>query len=114
MSTKPRSIKSFKFFVFMVFMGFTGYYSYSNVVSVSRDIVVIVYPNPSSGEIFIASDLTANDIQIYNSLGQRVPISMVRQNELWRISVADLANGTYFVHFMTKAGLAVERFIVIH
>jgi len=93
---------------------FDGNYSYSHIVAVSKDIIVNIYPNPGSGEIFIASELTENDIQIYNTRGQRVNISMVKQNELWRISVADLANGTYFVHFNTEAGLAVERLIVSH
>jgi uncharacterized delta-60 repeat protein len=59
----------------------------------------ILYPNPSSGEVFIKSSGTVEHTEIYNAIGQLVTKSNVMNN---RIDVSTLCAGTYIVKLYTS------------
>jgi hypothetical protein len=54
----------------------------------------LVYPNPSSGTIYLKSSLNHSKIKIYNVLGQIVLESIIEKDELLKF---DLNPGVYFV-----------------
>ena len=70
-----------------------------------------IYPNPSIGAIYIASeqDLNGKDVTIYNLAGQIIKKMNFVNNS---VIVTDFENGLYFIGIETERGKIVEKFIV--
>ena len=60
---------------------------------------VVVYPNPTMGVFNIETELDVKQIEVYNSLGQKVLTTSNRQ-----INLQTAANGLYFVTVITNNG----------
>ena len=72
-----------------------------NVESVTDDNDLAVYPNPASDVIYVKGE-DIQYVEIYNSLGLKVISKNV--SDLESISIADLANGMYFLRVLNKNG----------
>lgn len=91
---------------------FDGDFEYSNSITVNKEIEVAIYPNPTNGLVYIQSKDFAENILLYNTVGQQIPIQTIEENSVWRLSTEELAKGTYFVHFVTQGGVVVEQLVV--
>jgi len=60
---------------------------------------VTVYPNPTTGIFNVESDLDIKQMEVYNSLGQKVLTTFNRQ-----VNLQAAANGLYFVTVITNDG----------
>ncbi len=79
---------------------------------------VELFPNPAANVVRVEGYLpssTATTISIVNALGQTVsvnkfPAGGTMFSEV--ISVADLANGTYFMNIATEGGNVSKQFVI--
>lgn len=81
-------------------IGAYEYHDQSGIFGRKRDITFKVYPNPTTGKIFVQSDDpgTGNMIELYNILGQRFNVrAMVHAGNIVEIDMSDLPNGIYLV-----------------
>lgn len=72
-----------------------------NVESVAADNVVTVYPNPAN-EVIYVKGVDIQEVEIYNSLGQKVMSKNVNDSE--SINIAGLSSGMYFVRTQDREG----------
>lgn len=68
-----------------------------------------VYPNPTADfvNIQLSEGIELHSVNIYSTSGQ-----LVKTNSNQRISISELAKGTYFLEVITKQGKAGKSFIV--
>jgi hypothetical protein len=90
----------------------TGNSQMSNIIKVklSNDVGISIYPNPTSGSIFISlSPLFVNKnltIHITNSLGQVVKLaSLPKANSVVTLNLKELSNGTYQCIIIEKGNI---------
>ena len=96
--------------------------SYNEELSLShssKDIDLILYPNPVNDELFIAglslASLTNLKIDLINSIGQVATVSTeIKDIESLSISTSHLKNGHYFLRISHKEGIITRPFIVNH
>ncbi|MDR6528559.1 hypothetical protein J2787_003996 [Chryseobacterium rhizosphaerae] len=69
---------------------------------------VHIYPNPTTGIIYLNAQSVPEKVEVYNALGQKIRTS---QN-VSRIDISDLAAGTYILNITSKAE-GVSTFKVI-
>lgn len=77
---------------------------------------IILYPNPTKEylEIRVDGDVNVTGIEVYDVYGKLVNIVETFQEtpiQMTRINVSDLANGMYFVRFMTGEGTVTKTFV---
>jgi hypothetical protein len=71
-----------------------------NSVNEIENINLTIFPNPSSGSLFIKTDLLLNEIKIFDLVGNIVfHKNQINQSHL---TVDDLPNGTYFISVTDK------------
>lgn len=67
-----------------------------------KKLNVTVYPNPANELVYIETDETLYDYEIYNTLGQKLLKDTFKGASF--INLHSLANGTYFVKLTTQQG----------
>ena len=73
---------------------------------------VNIYPNPVENELFLATDVSAEEISIYDIYGRQVLSQRVNESTSQQVvDVTDLNAGVYFVKLKTDEGDIVRRFI---
>lgn len=73
-----------------------------------------LYPNPSSGEVFIEAEEVIGEevwINVYNTLGQRVYRAGLNRSERNTFSITE--NGLYYVSFVIDGQIAQTKKVVI-
>ena len=75
------------------------------------DIVSAIYPNPTSGDLYITTTASMKNISIVNALGQVVYNEDTEGTET-RIDMAKFGNGLYMVNIVTVNGTSTHRIIV--
>jgi Secretion system C-terminal sorting domain len=93
---------------------FNGDYEYSQAVAVSRDFDLAIFPNPADGDVIISGEFEIGEIEVYNAIGQKIPLEIVEENGLLTFSTQDLVNGTYLIVFSNAAITGVKKLIVSH
>ncbi|HTA61889.1 MAG TPA: FG-GAP-like repeat-containing protein [Bacteroidia bacterium] len=77
----------------------------------NQDTEVKVYPNPTSSIIQVSvSNYQAEEIKIYDVLGNIVVSSLIEKQRETTIDMSNLKSGIYFVH----VGNNVQKFVVQH
>ncbi len=74
-----------------------------------------VYPNPSSGKFILKweeEQRTNADMEIYNSLGEKVMDNKQMINGEFQIDLSDQPNGIYFVNVKTDKESLIQRIII--
>lgn len=58
-----------------------------------------IYPNPSDGALYldIENNHLVESLMVINFMRQKVPVSIMKNNDRYEISTGNLANGTYFL-----------------
>jgi hypothetical protein len=69
---------------------------------------VSIYPNPSSSQITISTDVDYSEIQIYNVMGK---IEIIVQSPANVIDISKLNNGVYFLKFSREEKSFTKKFI---
>jgi len=64
------------------------------------------FPNPAQDQLTIKSDLTIEQVSIYNLAGQLISSETVRTGKQAQVNVTQLAQGTYLVEVLTAEGAA--------
>ncbi|MDR1726232.1 MAG: T9SS type A sorting domain-containing protein [Bacteroidales bacterium] len=67
-----------------------------------------VYPNPADNNVFVASSIKINNIEIYNTIGQRIYSDYVNDLSV-KINTVDWSSGTYIVKIYTDNGMATKK-----
>lgn len=81
----------------------------------SNDNTILIYPNPSTGEVKISSQmfsLDSMDLKVYNAIGQR----MFSEKILFpssKINLSNSPNGMYFFEIKTPQGTITKK-VIIH
>lgn len=87
----------------------------SNTKSISNQVAVHIYPNPTTGRFTIATEEAIEYIQVFNLLGQAIPIPAERSNfETALIDLSGQRPGTYIVSGRTSVGIFQKKVIVLH
>jgi len=96
----------------------TPLYITTDVPSVtSNNPEVKVYPNPTSGEVFIelpSSNLNA-DISVFNVVGEKITdVSIVSFGESkYTLYLGDKPKGIYFIRVQTEQGMTTEKLVLM-
>jgi hypothetical protein len=80
---------------------------------------IILSPNPATNVLSIISQLNDNlihQVEIFNSLGQRVQASTHQSKGVLQVqmNLSDLKSGAYFVRSKTFQGIFQNKFIIQH
>ena len=80
-----------------------------NVIQ-KEDNSIILYPNPASKEVKISSENIINFIEVFNSLGQKVYQTNVKQKEK-TLDINSLSKGVYIIGVNTDKGYIRKKLI---
>jgi len=88
----------------------------SNVISIlttgvnddSRELPVIIYPNPVSNTLYIDGVPAISQVLICNVSGSLLLAKQLCGNQL---EIGNLAKGMYFIKFNTPEGTIVRKFV---
>jgi len=69
---------------------------------------VNVFPNPTDNQLYIQTDATIQQIDIFNINGQQINTTPIREAIL---SVGHLADGLYLLRITTENGVVMKKFI---
>ncbi len=67
---------------------------------------VNIFPNPSSGELFIETELKISQVKMYNAIGEEMPIFYTQNNNL---DLSYYSNGLYLIELHSEKGLVRKR-----
>lgn len=74
-----------------------------------------IYPNPAQNEInIITVGAGTYDVSLYNSIGQRVPVSKVFENGKWVLNTSNLQSGIYFVQIISSQHKEILKITIEH
>ena len=76
-----------------------------------REIQFQVFPNPSKGAFFLKSDqlIDPNSVELYNMMGQNIPIRLTSNANLTEVKIVDLAKGLFILKVNTEHGTISKR-----
>jgi hypothetical protein len=75
-----------------------------------EDNSITLYPNPASKEVKISSESIINSIEVFNSLGQRLYQTNVKQKEK-TLDVNSLSKGVYIIGVNTENGYVRKKLV---
>jgi subtilisin-like proprotein convertase family protein len=70
-----------------------------------------VYPNPTSGELFIKWTGTLDKIELHDALGRIIYTSQETLNESTQLQLAHVASGVYFLRLYHQDGIHVSEIV---
>lgn len=86
---------------------------YSNSIDPTDHIAlndrIRVWPNPSTGQVWVGSDLELLSIQLFNRLGQK---AYIHNSDTPVLELGQLPRGLYFMVVNTKQGRVAKRLIL--
>ncbi|MDD3287322.1 MAG: T9SS type A sorting domain-containing protein, partial [Bacteroidales bacterium] len=71
---------------------------------------ITLYPNPTSMDVNISSESIINSIEVFNSLGQKVYQTNVKQKEK-TLDINSLSKGVYIIGVNTDKGYSRKKLI---
>ncbi|MES2410358.1 MAG: T9SS type A sorting domain-containing protein, partial [Bacteroidota bacterium] len=74
------------------------------------DASILVYPNPTKGNVNIVCDNSINSVQLYDIQGRLLQTSLVNENQTM-IDISSQSNGIYFVKVISDEGFLVQKLI---
>ena len=83
---------------------------FMNLVDVSKDNIVSLYPNPAKSEVNISSESIINSIEVFNSLGQKVYQTNVKAKGK-TLDINSLSKGVYIIGVSTDMGYIRKKLI---
>ena len=83
------------------------------VVEPAEDRSVSVFPNPAQDQLHVAAENALQQVEIYNTVGQRVYKQAAADNQV-EISTRAFANGLYLVKVYTEKGYSTKKINIVH
>ncbi len=87
---------------------YPGYTPTSITGITSNPFGVVIYPNPVQDMLHIDADMTIEQMEIFNMLGQRVKLENTNAKE---ISTMDLSTGYYILRITSDKGVSIHKFV---
>jgi hypothetical protein len=75
-----------------------------------EDNSITLYPNPTNKEVNISSESIINSIEVFNSLGQKINQTNVKQNEK-TLDINSFSKGVYIIGVNTDKGYIRKKLI---
>ena len=75
---------------------------------------VLLYPNPSSGNVFLSTTEYIQNVTIYSSLGKVVKLFYPQKKKEQLLNLSNLPIGIYYVHIKLKKESITKKIIIIH
>jgi hypothetical protein len=82
-----------------------------NNIAIVNNEDVKIYPNPTSGQLFIDGAVSGTLYRVYNILGQQVVIGTIN-NRKEEVNMEELRTGTYILQLTDKNGNRISRTVV--
>ncbi len=79
--------------------------------SIPKGNVLLIYPNPASGRLQIASSIPIERLQVFNLAKQLVFEQECDVCEVMELNTSDWESGIYVVHGVGKKGVLTSRFL---
>ncbi|MCP4443599.1 MAG: T9SS type A sorting domain-containing protein [Aureispira sp.] len=73
---------------------------------------IVVYPNPSNGNITIQSKQSIEEVVVYNALGQPVCRQVVNGGYRQELNLKEPATGIYWIVVKTQEGLSKRKILI--
>jgi hypothetical protein len=73
---------------------------------------ISIYPNPATENVFVKSDFTITNIEVLNYIGQTVYTKQNISEKTYKVNVANLTAGVYFVKVTTTEGIKTVKITV--
>ena len=93
-----------------------GAYEYqlpTNILHVSLNDKILLYPNPSTGSVVIKTSTTINSIKIKNELGQELLNKAFSDTKMEYLDLSNYDSGVYFFFIETaKEGVLIKKLII--
>lgn len=80
-------------------------------LSAEDELVVVVYPNPSRGEVFVRTESEIHQIRLVDASGRIHLLNMIPTAFGWVMDV-DLGNGVYLLQIETERGIQTNRIVI--
>ncbi|WP_293893804.1 T9SS type A sorting domain-containing protein [Flavobacterium sp.] len=74
------------------------------------DASILVYPNPTKGNVNINSNHTIHSVQLFDVQGRLLQTSLVNENQI-TIDVSSQSNGIYFIKVLSDKGALVQKIV---
>lgn len=93
---------------------FNGTFEYTSVVAeqFTLPVQVTIFPNPTTEKLYIESTWPINQIKVFNSIGEMMPVEIFKKDNLTEINVNGLKPETYFVQVVQGTSIQTKRFVV--
>ena len=69
-----------------------------------------IYPNPTTGDLFISSNIKINNISVYNIIGKEVISDAKTNNNI--LDISQLSNGVYFIKMSMNNATVTKKIIL--
>jgi hypothetical protein len=69
-----------------------------------------IYPNPTTGDLFISSNIKINNISVYNIIGKEVISDAKTNNNL--LDISQLSNGVYFIKISVNNTTVTKKIVL--
>ncbi|WP_228430021.1 T9SS type A sorting domain-containing protein [Chryseobacterium binzhouense] len=74
-----------------------------------------IYPNPTSGKVKVTLNIvngTENTFCLYNTLGQKIEVTMTKLDNIMEFDISDLSKGLYYLSVYTNNGKVYQKRII--
>jgi hypothetical protein len=86
--------------------------SVTSIDEIFEEIIVAIYPNPTSDVVNIRSNYLMKQITLINNVGQRLLTKRMSGN-VYQLDVSDFAKGLYMVEIVTKDDSVIIRRLMV-
>ncbi len=87
----------------------TVFQSLSNP-DVPRDVSILIYPNPTKGNINVNCKNTIKSIELYDVQGRVLQTNLVNANQT-NVDISNQSKGIYFLRIISDKGMKVEKIV---
>lgn len=94
-----------------VYANHTIFASFETGINENSDNKIAIYPNPVQQILNVKSNLSFENIEISNLLGQIIYTSAINDSHNLRIDVSELKQGIYFIRLKGESGIYAKKFI---
>jgi hypothetical protein len=90
----------------------TATYAPAAIAPVTVENELLLYPNPTTGQLTIDNgEIGMEEIQIFDMLGRKVMEYRVENEVFYKLDMALLPNGTYFVRIKTESDVITRKVV---
>jgi hypothetical protein len=76
-----------------------------------NELIISLFPNPTTGNFTLSSEIAKGEIIIYNVQGERIYFSSINSTKS-EIDLSKQPNGIYFLQLKTEWGVATKKLVI--